>query len=65
MTALDAAAPAPWSEGEAFAAEAIYRGWGWPVILRREQVWLPLESEAVVPPCPVWHGFEYTFSWCA
>ncbi|MGQ0776176.1 MAG: hypothetical protein ACT4NY_17410 [Pseudonocardiales bacterium] len=47
MTALDTAAPAPGSEGGPFAAEMIYRGWGWPVILRREQVWLALESEAV------------------
>lgn len=53
MTALNAAAPAPGSAGGPLAAEAIYRGWGWPVILRREQVWLALESEAVALLIPV------------
>ncbi|MGH3931533.1 MAG: hypothetical protein ACRDTF_16360, partial [Pseudonocardiaceae bacterium] len=60
MTSLDAAAPAPGSEGGPFAAEAIYRGWGWPVILRGEQVWLELESEAVALLIPVALATEVT-----
>ncbi|MGH3813153.1 MAG: hypothetical protein ACRDUV_11950 [Pseudonocardiaceae bacterium] len=34
-------------------AAAVYDGWGWPVTLRRDQVWLALGSEAVALMMPV------------
>ncbi|MGQ0776159.1 MAG: hypothetical protein ACT4NY_17325 [Pseudonocardiales bacterium] len=49
MTSPDAAVSIPGPE----EAEAIYRRWGWPVMLRGEQVWLALESEAMALLIPV------------
>ncbi len=51
-TPLDTATPVPGLDAGPSEAAAVYDGWGWPVTLRRDQVWLALGSEAVALMVP-------------
>ncbi|HEX2299345.1 MAG TPA: hypothetical protein VHH34_12675 [Pseudonocardiaceae bacterium] len=51
-TAPDAESPLPGPAAGPSEAAAVYRDWGWPVTLRRDQVWLTLGSEAVALMVP-------------
>ncbi len=52
-TPLDPATPVPGLDAGPSEAAAVYDGWGWPITLRRGQVWLALGAEAVALMMPV------------
>ncbi|MGH3798276.1 MAG: hypothetical protein ACRDSP_25795 [Pseudonocardiaceae bacterium] len=49
----DPATPVAGLDAGPSEAEVVYRGWGWPVTLRRDQVWLALGAEVVALMMPM------------